>query len=69
MTKFIELEVNPIHNPHKCLVNVDWIVDIVENVNDAGTCLVYLAAKIDDTSYYEVVAGSYESIKAKLESL
>jgi len=48
MTKFIELEVNPLHNPHKCFVNVDWIVDVVENVNDTNTCFVYLAAKVDD---------------------
>lgn len=53
----------------KSLHNSNIYIDIVENVNDAGTCFVYLAAKIDDTSYYEVVAGSYESIKAKLESL
>ena len=69
MAKFIELEVNPFHNPHKCLVNVDWIVDIFENVNDANTCFVYFAVKTDDTSCYELVSGSFESLKKKLESL
>ena len=27
MARFIEFEVNPYHNPHKRLINADWIVD------------------------------------------
>ncbi len=69
MAKFIELEVNPFYNPHKCLINVDWIVDVVPNPQDKNTCIIYFGAKVDDSEEKEVVKGKYEDIKDKLLAL
>ena len=68
MAKFIEFEANPFHGPHKCLINADWIVDVIPNPQDENTSIIYLAVKIDNDDY-EVVKGKYEDIKVQLLSL
>lgn len=68
MAKFIEFEANPLHNPHKCLINADWIVEVIPNPHDENTSIIYLAVKIDNDDY-KVVKGKYEDIKVKLLSL
>ena len=69
MAKFIEFEANPFHGPHKCLINADWIVDVIPNPQDNNTSIIYLATKIDDREFTEVVKGKYEDIKVKLLAL
>ena len=56
MAKFIEFEAN-------------WIVDVIPNPQDNNTSIIYLAAKIDDREFMEVVKGKYEDIKVKLLAL
>ena len=68
MAKFIAFEANPLHNPHKCLINADWIVEVIPNPQDENTSIIYLAVKIDNEDY-EVVNGKYGDIKVKLMSL
>ncbi len=67
MAKFLELDVNPFYNPHKCLINADWIV--VPNPQDENTCIIYFGAKVNDSEEKEVVNGKYEDIKVKLLAL
>ena len=68
MAKFIAFEANPLHTPHKCLINADWIVEVIPNPQDENTSIIYLSVKIDNDDY-EVVNGKYEDIKVKLMSL
>lgn len=69
MAKFIEIEANPFYNPHKCLINADWIVNVIPNPNDSNTSVIYFATKVDDTTEKEVVNEKYEDLKVRLLSL
>lgn len=69
MAKFIEFEANPFHGPHKCLINADWIVNVIPNPQNENTSIINFAAKMDDKESSEVVEGKYEDIKVKLLSL
>lgn len=68
MARFIEFEVNPYYNPHKCLINADWIIEVAPNPDDGNTSFIYYAVKPCNEER-EVVNEKYEDIKVKLLSL